>query len=92
MNELQFPLSTGQVCKLLDVAEHKVINPIRAGKLQVPNVGNRRLWMPENVLAVAKILGKDTLEIRNVIAAGTSLDLQPTPAGNTELGKTSHVA
>lgn len=64
----QFPLSTGQVSALLQTPEHRVINPIRLGKLHVPNVGGRRMWSTEHVLAVAKLIGKDSLEIRNLCA------------------------
>ena len=70
MQHLQFPLSTGQVCRLLQTPEHRVINPIRQGKLSVLNVGCRRLWAPGDILIVAKLLGKDTPEIRNLCRDG----------------------
>jgi len=65
---MQFPFSTGQVCELLQTPEYRVINPVRARKVHVPNIGGRRLWSAENVLAVARILGKDSPEIRNACA------------------------
>lgn len=66
----------GAVCKLLDVAEHTLINPVRAGKIKLTCVGGRRLWMQRDVLAAAAILGKDSPAIHAVVTAGTSLDLK----------------
>ena len=71
MQYLRFPLSTGQVCRLLQTPEHRIINPIRQGKLDLPNVGGRRLWSAENVRSVAHMLGKDSAELRNFLAIET---------------------
>jgi hypothetical protein len=70
VHETVFPMSTGQVCRLLQTAEHRVINPIRQGKVDVPNIGGRRLWSAEHVLAVAKLIGKDTPALRNACRQG----------------------
>lgn len=74
MQGLQFPLSTGQVCRLLETAEHRVINPIRQGKVHVPNIGGRRLWSASHVLTVARIIGRDTIEIRELVTAAQKVE------------------
>lgn len=71
---MPFPISTGEVARLLQTPEHRVVNPIRLGKLAVPTMGNRRLWYAEQVLAVARIIGKDSLEIRRLCAGRDNAD------------------
>ena len=65
MTITQWPISTGQLCKLLDTPEHNIVNKIRAGKIHVQCVGGRRLWNPPEVARIAKILGKDSVQLRN---------------------------
>ena len=62
---LQFPMGTGAVSALVGVPEHRARNLIRWGKLSVPCVGNRRMWFATHILALAKLTGKDTPELRN---------------------------
>jgi len=62
---MEFPLSTGAVCALVKVPEHRARNLCRSGKLSVPCIGNRRRWFAEHVLSLSKLTGLDTLEIRN---------------------------
>lgn len=64
-----WPKPTGQVAALLEVPEHKVTNQIRLGKVTPPLVLGRRAWSPADVLKVACILGRDSIEIRNACAA-----------------------
>ena len=65
--EIQFPLSTGQVCNLLRTPEHRVLNSIRLGKIKdVLNVHGRRVWSAENVMCLARLLGKASPELRNL--------------------------
>ena len=61
-----FPISTGQVAKLLGVPEHRVSSQIRLGKLSPPQSMGRRAWSAEHVLTVAKLLGRDSIQIRNL--------------------------
>ena len=63
----QFPMGTGAVCALVGINEHRARNLIRSGKLDVPCVGGRRLWFSEHVLKLAKLVGLDTVEVRNLI-------------------------
>ena len=70
MNE--WPLSTGNVARLLNVPEFRLTNPIRLAKLNVPFISGRRAWAPEHVLKVAKLIGKDSIEVRNVCAKATA--------------------
>lgn len=62
---MQFPMSTGAVCTLVGLPEHRARNLIRCGKLSVPCLGGRRMWFSEHVLALAKLVGLDTPAIRN---------------------------
>lgn len=62
---MQFPLSTGAVCALVGLPEHRIRNFIRSGKLSVPCLGGRRMWFPNDVLALSKLVGRDTVELRN---------------------------
>ncbi len=64
---MNFPISTGDVTRLLRVPEYKVTTPIRLGKLTVPYIAGRRAWNPEHVVRVALILGRDSIELRNII-------------------------
>lgn len=65
---MRWPAATGEVVKLLSVPEHSITNQIRLGKVTVPVVLGRRAWQPEQVLKVARLLGRDSIEIRNAIA------------------------
>lgn len=67
---LKFPMGTGAVCALVGVPEHRARNLIRWGKLSVPNVGGRRMWFSGHVLALAKLAGRDTPELRNACQRG----------------------
>jgi hypothetical protein len=69
MEELKFPMSTGQVCRLFRTAEHRLCNLARMGKLDVPNIGGRRMWSAEHVLKAARLLGLDSVEVRNACTA-----------------------
>lgn len=66
MEKVCFPLSTGQVCELLKVAEHSVTNQIRLNKVRPSIVCGRRAWSRDDVLRVAHILGRDTAEVQNM--------------------------
>ena len=68
-----FPLGTGAAAALVGVPEHRARNFIRWGKLSVPCVGNRRMWFAEHVLALAKLTGLDTPEIRNLCKNATTM-------------------
>lgn len=63
--EQRWPLSTGQVAALLGVPEHRVTSQIRLAKVNPPMLMGRKAWAAEHVLAVARIIGRDTLEVRN---------------------------
>jgi len=67
---MQFPLSTGQVVTLLGIPEHRITSQIRLGKISPPMAMGRRAWMPNHVLAVARILGRDTPELRKLCQQG----------------------
>ncbi len=69
---MNFPISTGDVTRLLGVPEYKVTTPIRLGKMTVPYISGRRAWYPENIIRVARIIGRDSPELRNIIR-GTPL-------------------
>ena len=67
---MPWPISTGAVCKLMPgVKEYQLNNLIRLGKLDVPLQMGRRAWNTEHVLQAAKLLGRDSLEIRNLCAS-----------------------
>jgi len=61
-----FPLTTGTVCRLLSVPEHRLINLERLGKITVPTVCGRRAWSADLVLRAARLLDKDSPAVRNV--------------------------
>jgi len=63
-----FPMGTGAVAALVGVPEHRARNLIRWGKMNVPCVGNRRMWFAEHVLELARLTGKDTPALRNACA------------------------
>lgn len=65
----KFPISTGEVVVLLGVPEHRITSQIRLGKVIPPMTVGRRAWSPANVLQVAKILGKDSIEVRSLCHA-----------------------
>jgi hypothetical protein len=67
---MQWPISTGQVAGLLRVPEHRVTSQIRLGKLHPPLIMGRRAWTSAHLFAVAKILGRDSLEIRKLCSEG----------------------
>ena len=66
-----WPLSTGDVFRLLQVPEHRLTVLIRLGKLDVPLVCGRRAWGPDHVLRAAKLVGRDTPAVRNLCLAAT---------------------
>jgi DNA-binding transcriptional MerR regulator len=50
-------LRTGEVARLLDVAEHRIANLIRFRLIPAPEiVGGRRIWRPEDVEAARRVL------------------------------------
>lgn len=58
-------LRTGEVARLLDVAEHRIANLIRFRLIAPPEVvGGRRVWRPHDVEAARR-----TLVDRGVISA-----------------------
>ena len=72
MANIVFPVTTGTVCRLLNVAEHRLTNLERLNKLHVPLVCGRRAWNAADVLAAAKMLDRATPEIRNICMAPSS--------------------
>ena len=70
----QWPISTGQVVAILGVPEHRITSQIRLGKINPPQIMGRRAWTPLHVLAVAKIIGKDSIALRNMCSAATGLN------------------
>lgn len=68
--EQRWPLSTGEVTGLLGVPEHRITSQIRLGKVNPPLLMGRRAWGPQHVPAVARIIGKDTPEVRDLCRAG----------------------
>ena len=66
--QIEWPLSTGQAAQFIGVTEVTLSNQIRLGKARPPMICGRRAWYPEHVLGIAKILGKDTVAVRNVCA------------------------
>ena len=67
--DTQFPLSTGAVVKLLQIPEYRLINLERQGKLTIPLICGRRAWNKPDVLKAAKLLGRNTHEVRNLCEA-----------------------
>jgi hypothetical protein len=63
-----FPLSTSQVAELLDVPEHSVRNQIKLNRIRPTRLMGRRAWTPADVLRCANILGRDSIEVRNIVA------------------------
>ena len=49
--------TTGQVRHRLKVAEHRLVNLIRGNRLDVPLVGNRRIWSESHIRKAAQMLG-----------------------------------
>ena len=72
MANIVFPVTTGTVCRLLNVAEYRLSNLERLNKLHVPLVCGRRAWNPEHVLTAAKLLDRASPEIRNLCTAPSS--------------------
>jgi hypothetical protein len=66
---MQFPISTGQVCDLLNVRESRLDGLVRQRKVKPETVCGRRLWQPAEVLRAAHILGVDSIEIKNALRA-----------------------
>ena len=60
-----FPLSTGQVVRLLGCREHRVQEAVRRQVVAPEIAAGRRLWTNGEVLFVARHLGLDTLAVRN---------------------------
>ena len=77
-----FPMGTGAVCALVGINEHRARNLIRSGRLSVPCVGGRRMWFSEHVLKLAKLVGLDTVEVRNAIFAAEKASV-PAPTIHT---------
>jgi len=61
--------STGEVTTLLGVPEHRVTSQIRLDKIHPEILLGRRAWTPEQVLQLARLLGRDTLEFRQQLEA-----------------------
>jgi hypothetical protein len=61
----KWPLTTGEAGRLIGVSECTLSNQIRLGRVQPPLLCGRRAWYAEHVLAVARILGKETAELQN---------------------------
>jgi hypothetical protein len=69
-----WPLSTGQVSALLGVPEHRITSQIRLGKIAPSMYLGRRAWTRHDVLKVAHIVGRDTLEVRSACNATTATE------------------
>lgn len=64
---MTWPKSTGDVRKILKVPEHRLRNLVRLEKIDVPLLGGRRLWSLEHATEAARLLGADTIELRNAL-------------------------
>ena len=53
--------STIQVCRILDIPEHKLVYALRADKLSEPplRVGGRRIFTEDDIIRVANYFGVD---------------------------------
>ena len=78
----QFPLSTGLVVALLGVPEHRITSQIRLGKVRPPLIMGRRAWTRDDVLKVARILGRDSIELRNACNCCVGRASLPTTGGD----------
>ncbi len=61
--------STGQVAALLGVPEHRVTAQVRLAKIHPEFLLGRRAWTPDQVLQLSRLLGLDTPELRQHLAA-----------------------
>ena len=61
-----FPLLTGQVVELLGCKERRVHLAVRQGAARPQTIAGRRLWSATDVLALAKHMGLDSIDIRQV--------------------------
>ena len=63
---MKYPIATGQAATYLGVAEPRLNDFVRRGKVTpAPAIfAGRRLWMPEHVLQAAEHLGVLTDELR----------------------------
>jgi hypothetical protein len=69
---MQWPLTTGAVVKLLSTREDSIRHLIRNRKVDPQQICGRRIWHPADVLAAAKLLGLDTVEVRNACSPQVS--------------------
>lgn len=74
MLQIQFPITTGQVADLLQVPEYSLQNQIRNRKVMPQRSLGRRAWFAADVLKVARLLDKDSIEIRNALEAAVRLE------------------
>ena len=63
-----WPMSTGQAADFLGVSENRITLQLRLGKIaRPPKWAGRYAWSAEDVLKLAKLLDRDSLEIRNTL-------------------------
>lgn len=75
MNAVHFPLTTGQLRRLLRVPEHRVDGLVRAGKIQPRTAGGRRLWDSGTAYRAARLLGIQDVEILNALLDASTADV-----------------
>jgi len=63
--------STGQLRRILDVSERRLDALCRQGRINVPLFAGRRVWSADLALRAARLLGRDTPEVRNRLLAST---------------------
>jgi len=80
---VQFPLLTGQVVLILHCKESRLHDAVRRGLVHPPIVSGRRLWRAPDVLAVAKLLGVDSADVRNACAPAARPDRAFMPCSST---------
>lgn len=57
MAELQIPMGTGGVTRLLDVPDHRINAKIRSHAITAPPpIAGRRLWSAREIIALAEAL------------------------------------
>lgn len=71
MNAVRFPLTTGQLRRLLLVPEHRLDTIVRAGKVQPRTAGGRRLWEAPTAYRAARLLGIQDPETLNALLLGS---------------------
>ena len=67
-------MTTGAVCMLLGVSEHKLVNLIRARRLTVPIEQGRRKWTEEIVREAARLVGRDAGDLRAAFSSGAAAE------------------